>query len=283
MPMMLCDVAGVVVTRGQILLQVLLDVVAHTKPLHHIENAVGIIFPIRVLGHGQVVSPPDFVKVYKLMSMLDDSNRGVAIKRRLKRNPCEDARFVELAQRRNAVAREGRAAFPFEAERVVKTGERRRKGVAVGTKDVNVSQGATAALGQGTDAKAIPLEKFQRGARQAGIVRVVGVRGKRQHHLFRDATRAILVGVFAQGVHKVWPRRRRGVKLWTGHFQHFGNVTVGTCMAASSIRICSKLGILASLPARSVDDGASLDTPAIGIYGIGTTSHDCFLSAAQWQ
>lgn len=53
-------------------LQVLLDVVRHAQPLHHLKHAMGVVLPVGGLGHGQVVHSADLVQIDELVRLFDD-------------------------------------------------------------------------------------------------------------------------------------------------------------------------------------------------------------------
>jgi len=168
------------------------------KPVDRFQNTVSVVLPIRRVSHRQIVSPTDLVQVNKLVSMFDDLQTAFCVQCRLKADPGKDTGIVKPFQGRNTVARERSASLPFEAERIIKTGKRRRKGVTVGAEQIKVTERPLCAFGECANCQAVFLQQQQNVASQAVVRRVVRVGCERKHHLFGDAQGAVLVGVLAQ-------------------------------------------------------------------------------------
>ena len=64
---MLIDIPRVVVASREILLQVMFNVMLDTETVNYFQNPVCVTFPVGRAGHGQIISPTDFVKVNKFM------------------------------------------------------------------------------------------------------------------------------------------------------------------------------------------------------------------------
>ena len=72
MALVLCDAPRIIIARRQIALQVVLDVVPHTKRLAKIDYTQSVVSPICGFGHRQIVHSPDFVQVHETVGLAND-------------------------------------------------------------------------------------------------------------------------------------------------------------------------------------------------------------------
>ena len=139
--MMLNDVFGIGIPGGKIFLEIMLDIMCHSKAIDRFQDTLGVVLPIRRVGHRQVVSATHFVQVNKLMGMFDDGETGGRVERGFQADPGKDTGLMKTLERGDAVAGESRAAFPFERERIVQAGECGSESVAVGSEQVEIRDG----------------------------------------------------------------------------------------------------------------------------------------------
>ena len=263
---MLVDVLGVVIPRRKILLQIMLDVMLDAKSVNNFQNAMGVTLPIGIVGHREVVSPPDLVEVHIFVRGLNDGDAAVSVKCRLQTDPRKDAGVVKGSQRGDAVNRQRCATFPLSAKSSVETGERRGKRITLRAEKVKERKRTGAAFGQRAERQPAILQSFNGRAGQADIKRVEGVSREGKHHLLGDAASRILAGILAERIHEKGSGRGVTVKLWPPHAENLWHIAVGAGVPAPTVRISGELCILSSLPTGSVDVRTSCNAPTVRVY-----------------
>jgi hypothetical protein len=73
------------------------------------------------------------------------------------------------------------------------------------------------------------------------------------------------MNILSENVKKVGAREGTRIEFLSIHAKHRRNVAVCTFMPASTVRVGRKLGILASLPTRSVNDRTTGNAPTVRV------------------
>lgn len=262
---MLSNPLRIVVSLWQIRLKVFFDVVLHAQPLARLYDAMSVLFPVSGIRHRQVVSPPDFIQIDKLMSRLDDCQTAIRVQRRLQTNPGEYPGVVKSLQRLNPIAWQLRPALPLQRERIIQRGEGAGECVPVGPEQVNVTKRPRPAFGQGANTQPVPLEYSDRIAGQGVVTGEIWVSGERHHDLFGDASRFVLLRVLFERLQIIFAFNRSGIKLLSRHFQNARHIAVRALMAASPVWVSRQRAVLSSLTSRGIYDRTPLDAHAVRV------------------
>lgn len=257
------DILRIQVSLGEILLQVLLDIVASTHLVDQFKHPFCVDSPIGGIGHGKIIGSSDLVQVDERMGGLYDGKAALDVQGGFQRYPGEDASIVKLSQGCNPISRGSCHSFPLAREGFVQAREGRGKGIPSWAKEVEVSECSTAPLGECADSKAVLLQGEQHGTGQGVVPRVIGVCGEGEHHLLLNPQGLILPGILDEQVEEVGAGDGGGIKVLPFHPEHLGNIAIKALVGTSSIGIGGESGIFPGLPPRCIDDRASLHAPSI--------------------
>jgi len=264
------------ITHREVGLQIPFDIVFDAKAKTQAGNPVGVILPIGRIGHGEVVSSADFIKVDKFMGCLDDLKTGGGIQGRFQAYPGKNAFIVKSLESLDPVIGESCGSFPLKGKGWVKAGKRAGKRVSLWPEKIQISERSLSTFGQCGKAETVSDQGLQ-GFTGKGIVAwMVGIGSKGEHYLGIAFDSLIFSGVSGKPFDKILAWICSSVKFLAFHLDYIRNVAIGAFMPATPVGVGCQGGIFAGLTFGGIDDRAALNRDPVWVdrvFYLGRVKH----------